>query len=91
MADREFKIDVYQAVVMVERAWREGITPQTIQNSWIHTCVFSGLIDSEREEARHFTEISEVANLLVQLTLLSSKIEKTKSWMLRSSSILNLS
>ena len=60
---------------MVERAWREGVTPQTIQNCWIHTCVFSGLIESEREEARQFTEISEVAALLEQLTLLSSETE----------------
>ena len=37
-----------------------------------HGC-FSGLIESEREEARRFTEISEVAALLEQLTLLSSE------------------
>ena len=60
---------------MVERAWREGVTPQTIQNCWIHTSGFSGLIESEREEARHFTDISEFAALLEQLTLLSSQIE----------------
>ena len=48
MADREFKIDIYQAVVMVERVWREGVTPQTIQNCWIHTGVFTSLLESER-------------------------------------------
>ena len=30
MVEREFKIDVYQIVVMAERAWRKEIKPQTI-------------------------------------------------------------
>jgi hypothetical protein len=34
---------------------------------------FSGLTENEKEEARRFMEISEVAALLEQLTLLSSK------------------
>ena len=76
MAKREFKIDVYQTLFMVERAWLVGVTPRTIQNCWMHTHVLSGLIESEREETRHLTKISEVTALLEQLTLLSSESEE---------------
>ena len=40
MAERKFVIDVYQAVVMVERTWRVGVTAQTIKNCWSHTNIF---------------------------------------------------
>ena len=70
-----FAIDLYQAVVMVERAWRAGVTTSTIQDCWRHTGVLSISIEREIEEARHLVEVDEVATLLHQLTLLSSDSE----------------
>ena len=64
-------IDIYQVVVMVERAWRAGVTTSTIQNCWRHTGVLSISIGREVHGARSLVEVDEVATLLHQLTLLA--------------------
>ena len=66
-----FAIDIYQVVVMIERAWHTGVTTSTIQNCWRHTCVLSVSIERVIGEARHLVEVDEVATLLHQLKLLS--------------------
>ena len=70
-----FAIDVYQVVVMVERAWRVRVTSSTIQNCWNHTGIFSVLVEWETNQARRVAEVDKLATLLHQLTLLSSDIE----------------
>lgn len=50
MAEREFVIAVYQALIMVKRAWCVGVTAQTIRNCWSHTNIFSTFVENEREE-----------------------------------------
>ena len=74
-ANKVFAIDIYQVVVVVERAWRAGVTTSTIQNCWRHTGVLLTSIENEIEEAKHLVEVDEVATLLHQLTLLSSDSE----------------
>ena len=71
-ANKVFAIDIYQAIVMVERAWHVGVTTSIIQNCW---GVLSISIEREIEEARCLVEVDEVATLLHQLTLLSSDSE----------------
>jgi hypothetical protein len=71
-ANKVFVIYIYQVVVMIERAWRTGVTTSTIQNCWRHTGVLSISIAKEIEEARRLVEVNEVVTLLHQLTLLSS-------------------
>ena len=70
-ANKVFAIDIYQDVVMIERAWRAGVTTTTIQNYWKHTGVLSIYTEREIEEARLLVEVDEVTILLHQLTLLS--------------------
>ena len=74
-ANKVFAIDMYQVVVIIERAWRVGVTTLTIQNCWRHTCVLSISIERQIEEARFLVEVDEIATLLHQLTLLSSYSE----------------
>lgn len=74
MADKEFVVDVYQVIVMVQRAWTIGVIAPIIQNCWKHTYILSNLIERETEEARHGNEVDELAILFHQLTLLSSNI-----------------
>ena len=74
-ANKVFAIDIYQDVVMIERAWRAGVTTSTIQNCWKHTGVLSIYIEREIDEARLLVEVDEVATLLHELTLLSVNSE----------------
>jgi hypothetical protein len=54
--NKVFAIDIYQVVVMIEWAWRAGVTTSTIQNCWRHTCVLSIFIERQIEEARLLVE-----------------------------------
>jgi hypothetical protein len=71
-ANKVFAINIYQVVVMVERAWHAGVTTSTIQNCWRHMGVISISIEREIEEGRRLVEVDEVATLLHQFMLLSS-------------------
>jgi hypothetical protein len=74
MADRSTEIDVYEAVIIVEKAWLIGVSALTIQNCWKHTGILSVLIGNGEEEGKCLKELDDVTNLLHQLTLLSSDI-----------------
>jgi hypothetical protein len=75
-ANKVFVIDIYQVVVMIERAWRVGVTTSTIQNCWRHMCVLSISIERQIEEpSRLLVEVDEIATLLHQLTMLSTDSE----------------
>ena len=39
-ANKVFAIDIYQVDVMIEQAWRAGVTTWIIQNCWRHTDFF---------------------------------------------------
>jgi hypothetical protein len=51
-ANKVFAIYIYQVVVMLERAWRAGVTTSTIQNCWRHTGILSISIERQIKEAR---------------------------------------
>ena len=74
-ANKVLVIDTYQAIVMVERPWRAGVTTSTIQNCWRYMGVLSISIEREIKEARCLVEVDKVAILFHQLTLLSSNSE----------------
>ena len=44
---KSFAIDVYQVVTMLEKAWRNGVTPITIKNCWRHMGILSVLVENE--------------------------------------------
>ena len=66
------EIDVYEAVIMLEKAWHIGMSALTIQNCWKHIGILSVLIGNGEEEGMRLKELDDVTNLLHQLTLLSS-------------------
>jgi hypothetical protein len=66
------KIDVYEAVIMLEKAWRIGVSALTIQNYWKHISILSVLVGNGEEEGTRLKELDDITNLLHQLTLLSS-------------------
>jgi hypothetical protein len=68
-------IDVYEAVTMLEKAWRNKVIPTTIQNCWRHTRILSVLVENEVLQEQQRKEIEEVATVLEQLSLISSEIE----------------
>ena len=72
---KSFAIDVYQAVTMLEKAWRNKVTPITIQNCWRHTRILLVLVENEVLQEQQRKEIEEVAAVLKQLSLISSEIE----------------
>ena len=78
---KSFVIDVYQAVTMLKKAWRNGVTPITIQSCWRHMGIFSVLVENnvlpENEvlQEQQRKEIEEVAVVLEQLSLISSETE----------------
>jgi hypothetical protein len=72
---KSFVIDVYEAVTMLEKAWRNGVTPTTIQNCWRHTRILSVLVENEVLQEQQRKEIEEVATVLEQLSLISSETE----------------
>ena len=76
-ANKVFAINVYQAVIMVEHAWRIGVTTSTIQNCWKHIGIILVLVEREIEETRRVKEVDEIATLLHQLTLSSLDIEES--------------
>ena len=72
---KSFEIDVYQAVTMLEKAWRNGVTPTTIQNRWRHTGILSVLVENEVIQEQQRKDVEEVAAVLEQLRLISSETE----------------
>ena len=74
-ANNVFAIDIYEVVVMIEWAWRAGVTTSTIQNCWRHTGVLSISIERQMKVARFLVEVDEIATLLHRLMLLSSDSE----------------
>jgi hypothetical protein len=75
MANKGIGIDVYEVVIMLEKAWRIGVRALTIQNCWKHTGILSVFIgNGEEEEGMCLKELDDVTNLLHQLILLSSDI-----------------
>jgi hypothetical protein len=68
MANRSIEIDVYEAVIMLEKAWCIGVSALTIQNCWKHTSIFSILIGNGEEKGMHLKELDDVTDLLRQLT-----------------------
>ena len=67
---KSFAIDVYQAMTMLEKAWRNGMTPTTIQNCWRHTRILLVLVENEVLQEQQRKEVEEVATVLEQLTLI---------------------
>ena len=72
---KSFAIDVYQAVTMLEKAWRNGVTSTTIQICWRHTGILSVLVENEVIQEQQRKEVEEVAAVLEQLSLISSETE----------------
>jgi hypothetical protein len=72
-ANKVFAIDIYQVVVMVEHAWRAGVT--TLTKLLEATYILLIFIEKDKEKIRCLVEVDEVATLLYQLTLLSSDSE----------------
>ena len=73
--NKSFAIDVYQTVPMLEKAWRNGVTPTTIQNCWRYMGILSILVENEVLQEQQRKEVEEVFAVLKQLSLISSKTE----------------
>ena len=72
---KNFAIDVYQAVTMLEKAWRNGVIPTTIQNCWRHTGILLVLVENEVLQEQQRKEVEEDTAVLEQLSLISSETE----------------
>ena len=72
---KNFTIDVYQVVTMLEKAWHNRVTPTKIQNCWRYTGILSLLVENEVLQEQQRKEVEEVAVVLEQLSLISSETE----------------
>ena len=72
---KSFAIDVYQVVTMTEKAWRNGVTPTTIQNCWKHTGILLVLVENQVLQEKQRKKVEDVAAVLEQLGLISFETE----------------